>query len=155
MRDYLPFTLFLHYLILKYNNKRDFSLQKSVSDGVIETGRSSKITEVKGDHEVSKVWLSIYLFISLSIHLFIFFKFLIYIIISILSICRNTTGTTTSVRNRLRGRLQTGLQSKPFLQQYRRFVFYLRFNISNNLNECMYMYLLVLYWDFHFTKIGL
>ncbi len=68
-----PFTFFLLYLILKYNNNRDFSLQKSASDGVIETGgyshvitgRSSKITEVKGDLEVSNVRLSIYLFFYL------------------------------------------------------------------------------------------
>lgn len=76
-QDYLPFTFFLLYLILKYNSNRDFSLQKSVSDGVIETGgyshvitgRSSKITEVKGDLKVSNVRLSIYLFF----YLFIFF----------------------------------------------------------------------------------
>lgn len=33
------------------NDAGDYIVKKSVSDGVIETGRSSKITEVKGDHE--------------------------------------------------------------------------------------------------------
>lgn len=57
---------FLLHLILKYMynyNNRDFSLQKSVNDGMKETGgyshvitgRNSKTTEVKGDNEVSKV----------------------------------------------------------------------------------------------------